>query len=94
MVERDAESTENTPTESLKIPAFLDCTLTADAKTVFYDNLTLQDVKGTVVIKDEKVILKNISSRIFEGDLTLNGTVDTQPVTPTFDMELGHKSDA
>ena len=72
----------------------MDCTLTADAKTVFYDNLTLQDVKGTVVIKDEKAILKNISSRIFEGDLTLNGTVDTQPVTPTFDMELGHKSDA
>ncbi len=89
MVERAVESTENTPTESLKIPAFLDCTLTADAKTVFYDNLTLQDVKGTVVIKDEKAILKNMSSRIFEGDLTLNGTVDTQPVTPTFDMELG-----
>ena len=89
MVERAVESTENTPTESLKIPAFLDCPLTADAKTVFYDNLTLQDVKGTVVIKDEKAILKNMSSRIFEGDLTLNGTVDTQPVTPTFDMELG-----
>ena len=89
MVERAVESTENTPTESLKIPAFLDCTLTADAKTVFYDNLTLQDVKVTVVIKDEKAILKNMSSRIFEGDLTLNGTFDTQPVTPTFDMELG-----
>ena len=67
----------------------MDCTLTADAKTVFYDNLTLQDVKVTVVIKDEKAILKNMSSRIFEGDLTLNGTFDTQPVTPTFDMELG-----
>ena len=89
MVERAVESTENTPTESLKIPAFLDCTLTADAKTVFYDNLTLQDVKGTVVIKDEKAILKNMSSRIFEGDLILNGTFDTQPVIPTFDMELG-----
>jgi len=89
MVESDAESTENTPTESLKIPAFLDCTLTANAKTVFYDNLTLQDVKGKVVIKDEKAILKNMSSRIFEGDLTLNGTVDTQSVPSTFDMELG-----
>lgn len=67
----------------------MDCTLTADAKTVFYDNLTLQDVKVTVVIKDEKAILKNMSSRIFEGDLILNGTFDTQPVIPTFDMELG-----
>ena len=89
MVEDTSESTKNEPTESLKIPAFLDCTLMADAKTVYYDNLILEDVKGTVVLKDEKATLKNMSSRIFDGGLTINGTVDTQPVTPTFDMDLG-----
>jgi len=89
MVEGGAESTQTEPTESLKIPAFLDCIITADAKTVLYDNLTLQDVKGTVIIKDEKAILKNMSSRIFEGNLTINGTVNTQNETPTFDMDLG-----
>lgn len=89
MVEDTSESTKNEPTESLKIPAFLDCTLMADAKTVYYDNLILEDVKGTVVLKDEKATLKNMYSRIFDGGLTINGTVDTQPVTPTFDMDLG-----
>ena len=89
MVEGGAESTQTEPTESLKIPAFLDCIIMADAKTVLYDNLTLQDVKGTVIIKDEKAILKNMSSRIFEGNLTINGTVNTQNETPTFDMDLG-----
>ena len=89
MAESTSESTETEPSESLKIPAFLDCTLTADAKTVLYDNLTLEDVKGTVILKDEKATLKDMSSRIFDGNLTLNGTVDTQPATPTFDMDLG-----
>ncbi len=89
MVEGGSESTENTPTESLKIPAFLDCTIHADAKTVLYDNLTLKDVKGTIVIKDEKANLKNMSSSIFDGNLSINGTVNTQPETPTFNMALG-----
>ena len=89
MAESSGESTEAVPSESLKIPAFLECTLTADAKTVLYDNLTLEDVKGTVVLKDEKATLKDMSSRIFDGNLTINGTVDTQPDTPIFDMDLG-----
>ena len=46
-------------------------------------------MKGTVVLKDEKATLKDMSSRIFDGHLTINGTVDTQPATPTFDMDLG-----
>jgi len=89
MAESSEESTETEPTESLKIPAFLDCTLTANAKTVLYDNLTLEDVKGTVILKDEKATLKDMLSKIFDGNLTINGTVDTQPTTPTFDMDLG-----
>jgi hypothetical protein len=35
-------ATETKPTEAMKIPAFLDCTLTAKANTVLYDNLTLK----------------------------------------------------
>ena len=89
MTESTSESKETEPSESLKIPAFLDCTLTAVAKTVLYDNLTLEDVKGTVILKDEKATLKNMSSKLFDGNLTLNGTVDTQSATPIFDMDLG-----
>lgn len=89
MVDGGSDSTENETTESLKIPAFLYCTINADVKTVLYDNLTLNDVKGTMMIKDEKATLKNISSSIFDGNLTINGNVNTQPETPTFNMDLG-----
>lgn len=89
MTEGGSVSKEGKSSAALKIPSFLDCTINANAQTVLYDNLTLKDVKGTLVIKDEKAEMKNMSSNIFDGGLTLNGIVDTKPATPTFAMQLG-----
>lgn len=83
------KSTENS--ESLKIPAFLDCIIQADAKTVYYDNLTLTNVKGILKIKDEKAILENLTSNLFDGNITISGLVNTKEKTPGFNMNLGIK---
>jgi len=76
----------------LKIPAFLDCKILADAKTVYYDNLTLKNVKGTLFLKDEKARFQNVNAGIFNGQIALNGEVNTQKKQPTFAMKLGVKS--
>lgn len=87
---------KETPTKSteekIKIPSFLDCTINATANTVIYDDLTLKDVKGTLRIKDEKAILTNMTSSIFDGKLALNGEVSTKNDIPTFAMKLGMES--
>ncbi len=93
MVDNTTE-TENTKKESekgdaLKIPAFLDTKISANAKKVIYDNLVLENVKGDVVIKDETVTLNNISTELFEGTMNINGDVSTKNETPTFNMDLG-----
>jgi hypothetical protein len=89
---KENDSKKDTPTESLKIPAFLDCAVSANAKTVYYDNLTLKNVRGTLLLKDEKAILQNMNAGIFNGQIALNGEVNTQQKKPTFDMKLGIKS--
>lgn len=76
-------------TEAVKIPSFLDCSLTAKANTVLYDNLNLKNVSGTVAIKDEAVKLSNLKMDVFGGRLGLNGLVSTKGKVPTFDMNLG-----
>lgn len=83
--------TKTTPqaTEAMKIPAFLNCTLSAKANTVLYDNLTLKDVSGKLLVKDEKVTMENVKTSIFGGSLGLNGSVSTKGKTPVFDMNLG-----
>ena len=74
--------------DAMKIPAFLNCSLTAKANTVLYDNLTLRDVSGKLIVKDEKVTLENIKTSIFGGTIGLNGDVSTKGKVPVFDMNL------
>jgi hypothetical protein len=83
------EETQKTKkAEPLKIPAFLNCTLTAKANTVLYDNLTLKAVSGKMIIKDEKVTLENVKTSIFGGNIGASGSVSTKGRTPVFDMNL------
>lgn len=76
-------------TEAVKIPSFLDCSITAKAATVVYDNLNLKDVSGNMIIRDEAVTLNNLKMGIFGGNIGLTGTVSTKGKTPKFDMDLG-----
>ncbi|MEC5167219.1 hypothetical protein RCH18_002969 [Flavobacterium sp. PL11] len=86
-------TTENKPNETkkaeaMKIPAFLNCTLTAKAATVLYDNLTLKDVSGKLIVNDEKVTLENVKTAIFGGIIAANGAVSTKGKVPVFNMNL------
>lgn len=79
---------KTTKAEPLKIPAFLNCTLTAKANTVLYDNLILKNVSGKMTIKDEKATLTDVKTSIFGGTIGANGSVSTKGKTPVFDMDL------
>ncbi|MNX28866.1 putative assembly protein [compost metagenome] len=79
---------ETKQAEAMKIPAFLNCTLTAKANTVLYDNLKLKDVSGKLIVKDEKVTLENVKTSIFGGTIGVNGAVSTKEKTPVFNMDL------
>lgn len=90
--EKSTEKTEEKQTvadEKLKIPSFLDATITANANTVLYDNLTLKDVKGTLIVKDETATLSNMTTSLFGGKMAFNGEVSTKNDAATFAMNLG-----
>lgn len=78
----------STTTEGLKIPKFLDATITANANTVIYDNLNLKNVKGVLTIKDQQATINNLSSSLFDGILSMSGNVNTKSDTPSFTMNL------
>jgi hypothetical protein len=74
--------------ERIKIPSFLDCTIDAKATTVLYDNLTLKNVSGRLIISDQKVELQNMNSNIFDGALGFNGSVSTKEEVSRFQLDL------
>ena len=75
--------------EAVKIPAFLDCTVNANANTVLYDNLALKNVSGKIIIKDQKARLENVKTSIFGGMIAATGEVSTKGKVPVFSMNLG-----
>ncbi|MFY8065585.1 MAG: AsmA-like C-terminal region-containing protein [Flavobacterium sp.] len=74
--------------EAMKIPAFLNCSLTAKANTVLYDNLVLKNVSGKIIIKDQKATLENGKTAIFGGLIAFNGEVSTKEKISKFNMDL------
>lgn len=92
MTAETPKGTSQKSKEAVKVPAYLDCSLMAKANTVLYDNLTLRNVSGKLLIKDQKVSLENISTDIFGGQITANGDVSTKGKTPVFHMNLGMKA--
>ncbi|HEY9169978.1 MAG TPA: AsmA-like C-terminal region-containing protein [Lutibacter sp.] len=92
-METKTETTATKTTkEALKIPSFLDVTISAKATTVVYDNLNLKEVSGNLVIKDESVSLSNLKMNVFGGQIALSGMVSTKEKTPKFEMDLGLNS--
>lgn len=86
--ESDSKEGEAPVAGSFKIPSFLDCTIQAKAGQVIYDNLTLTNVQGILVVKDETANLQNMSSDLLGGKINFEGSVGTREQTPDFAMKL------
>ena len=87
-----SSSKSSVTAEALKIPEFLECSITANANTVIYDNLNLKDVKGNLIIKDQQANLNGLTSKLFDGLLTVSGSVSTKADSPSFNLDVSAES--
>ncbi|WP_203296204.1 AsmA-like C-terminal region-containing protein [Luteirhabdus pelagi] len=86
-----ASSSSSTEKEAIKIPDFLNASMSFQADKVLYDNITLTNVKGGAKVSEETATLTNVTSDIFGGSVALGGNVSTKNATPTFAMDLDLK---
>lgn len=84
-----AKTDAKTAPTAMKIPAFLNCSLTTKATTVLYDNLILKDCSGKLIVKNQAVTLENVKTNIFGGQIGINGMVSTKEKISKFNMNLG-----
>lgn len=83
------QSTVNMPEDNgVKIPSALDIRMRTTANSVVYDNLQLRELKGDLLIKDEAVNFSNVNTRMLDGDLAFNGSINTKGAQPEFAMAL------
>jgi len=61
----------------IRIPKNLDITFKANADKLIYKDMTLQNMKGQIDVKDQKAQLQTVLTKAFGGDMKLNGVYDT-----------------
>ena len=76
-------------TEVIPVPPRVDFTLDATATRVTYGAIALDDVRGRLRVKDQRVTLDSLRMSTLRGSVVANGAYDTHDLTrPAFDLAL------
>ena len=86
----ESSSSDSEAIAVFEVPRNIDFTLNGNFKKVLFDNLTMDNVAGQIVVKGGKVSMNNLGMNALGGSMKLNGAYDTSqdPKKPHVDMTL------
>jgi vacuolar-type H+-ATPase subunit E/Vma4 len=80
---------DSEPLQAIELPGNIDFTLNARAEEVVFDDLQLNNVKGTVQLKEKIASLYGFTMDVLGGSMKMNGTYNVQDISkPEIDIEL------
>jgi hypothetical protein len=75
----------------IEVPSNIDFVLNSTITKLIYDNITMDNVAGTVTVRNSMVDLSNLKMNLMGGNMVVNGYYSTQnPMVPkvNFDMAI------
>ncbi|MBS1974139.1 MAG: hypothetical protein JST13_07285 [Bacteroidetes bacterium] len=85
-----ATGSSKAPSPPFAVPANLDLILNAGVDKVHYDKVDLQNLSGTLAIKDETVTLEHVKSNALDGAIEINGSYCTRTSKTKPDISLAY----
>ncbi len=86
----DTSTTEDSG--PILLPGDMDLVIRGRMDRVLYDNMELQQAKGTLHLADEKLSFQEVEAQTLGGKIAFTGSYDTRtPESPLFDMGLSLK---
>ncbi len=91
-VENDEDSiqSDTVSTGIITVPRNIDFNMQTNFKEVLFDNMTFKDLNGTLIVKNGKVDMKNLSLYTMGGEVVVNGSYET-PENEQPSMNAGFK---
>ncbi len=80
------EETSDEPLEVIRIPENVNFTVNTAVNQVQYNKLSMDDLKGKLVVNNGKIDLQNTDFKTLNGTVKLTGAYDSKPEKPTFDF--------
>lgn len=76
---------------AVQVPANLNLTFSASIGKLLYDNLTIQNVRGAIVVKDAAIKMQDVGMELLDGKLLMNGSYSAANIKApvySFDMKV------
>lgn len=86
-----AEPGDTTGMGIIEVPGKIDFNMNSSFQTLIYDNMEMTNVNGKIAIRDNQLLLNNLSMNILEGEMVVSGrysTVDPQIPEVDFDLDM------
>lgn len=83
-----SETTESTPLEAFDVPKNIDFTLNASFGKLIYDDLEFNNMRGEILVKEQKAELKNLRFDVLDGETVVNGFYTSANVLPKIGFAL------
>ncbi len=85
----DTVTTDSIPMSVFLVPATIDFVLNADIGTLQFQEVVVNEFKGELKVKDQKVSMNGVSMKLMDGSIQLRGSYGTlNPKAPTIDFGM------
>lgn len=89
MTDEEADERDTMELEVIEIPKNIDLALNSTIDQLIYDNLTLNDMKGRMTVREGRLNLDNLRFNLLGGRFLMSGYYDTEnPAKPAFDFRF------
>ena len=88
LMNKDEQKSDTSKLKAVDLPENIYFTANADFKKLIYDNLTMDNIKGTIELKDQRLNLNNLTAGLLGGSITTNGYYDTKGTTPDISFNM------
>ncbi len=82
------EPEDTTALEVVRIPTNIDFILTSSIEKMVYDNLSIDQFNGTVLIQEGALRMDKVNFNLLDGYFEMNGGYETVPEDPLYDFDF------
>ena len=82
---------DTTAVEVARIPTNIDFVLTSSIEQLVYDNLSIDNFAGQVIVRDGALRLNQVNFKLLDGYFEMNGAYESVPIEPLYDFDLAIK---
>jgi hypothetical protein len=91
LAEEETVAADTVPLTVVEIPGNVNFVLASSIERILYDNMEISDLKGRIVIRDNRMIMEGVKMNMLEGTLGMTGEYNTRDMSApfiNFNMEI------